>query len=238
MNFCLRASSTTRRPAYYNRARYLNTSTGRFWSMDTYDGDLESPLSLHKYMYGNSNPVNNIDPTGNQIDDIVGAFAAAATLDAMSTVTLNTFATVTHFPFHAVQVSSRNIVQYDNIRGDLAAICQGCYGAERQYLYRLTDPRGVPFTDRALVRENNQIISTSDPSAAFRTGEGWTTSGYFMDTVGYGRYDRPFPYVFTKTEQTFTVLVNGNGYPLSTKVNQYTEKRNGQWILEAVVTVP
>ena len=33
---------------YYNRARYLNTSTGRFWSMDTYEGDPESPLSLRR----------------------------------------------------------------------------------------------------------------------------------------------------------------------------------------------
>src|SRR5437868_4163073 len=31
---------------YYNRARYLNTSTGRFWSMDSYEGDQQSPASL------------------------------------------------------------------------------------------------------------------------------------------------------------------------------------------------
>jgi RHS repeat-associated protein len=24
---------------YYNRARYLNTSTGRFWDMDSYEGE-------------------------------------------------------------------------------------------------------------------------------------------------------------------------------------------------------
>ena len=36
---------------YYNRARYLNSSTGRFWSMDRYEGNDESPLSLHKYLY-------------------------------------------------------------------------------------------------------------------------------------------------------------------------------------------
>ena len=32
---------------YYNRARYLNTAAGRFWSMDTKDGRSETPLSLH-----------------------------------------------------------------------------------------------------------------------------------------------------------------------------------------------
>lgn len=30
---------------YYNRARYLNVSTGRFWSMDTDEGKDEAPLS-------------------------------------------------------------------------------------------------------------------------------------------------------------------------------------------------
>jgi len=49
---------------YYNRARYLNTTTGRFWSMDTYDGDDQEPLSLHKYLYAENDPVDNIDPCG------------------------------------------------------------------------------------------------------------------------------------------------------------------------------
>jgi RHS repeat-associated protein len=53
---------------YYNRARYLNTTTGRFWSMDTYDGDDEEPISLHKYLYVAGNPVNMIDPSGH--DDL------------------------------------------------------------------------------------------------------------------------------------------------------------------------
>jgi RHS repeat-associated protein len=36
---------------YYNRARYLNTTTSRFWSMDSHEGDEQDPLSLHKYLY-------------------------------------------------------------------------------------------------------------------------------------------------------------------------------------------
>ncbi|HEV2318424.1 MAG TPA: RHS repeat-associated core domain-containing protein, partial [Verrucomicrobiae bacterium] len=49
---------------YLNRARYLNPDTGRFWTMDSYDGDDEDPLSLHKYLYGADNPVNMRDPSG------------------------------------------------------------------------------------------------------------------------------------------------------------------------------
>jgi RHS repeat-associated protein len=54
---------------YYNRARYLNTSTGRFWSMDTYEGDLQSPSSLHKYVHGWNDPVNHVDRSGHGIED-------------------------------------------------------------------------------------------------------------------------------------------------------------------------
>ena len=36
---------------YYNRARYYDQRQGRFWTMDTCEGDPESPASLHKYLY-------------------------------------------------------------------------------------------------------------------------------------------------------------------------------------------
>jgi RHS repeat-associated protein len=222
---------------YYNRARYLNVTTGRFWIMDTYEGNDEIPLSLHKYLYVEADPIDNLDRNGNEVDALV-AGAMSETLNAISTVTGTTFTTVTHFPFHAVQVSSRAPLIYNDRRADLPGLCNACYGGGRQYLYRLTDPRGVPFTDRALVQENNQILQTSDPTVLFKTGQGWTTNSYFMDTVGYATTDRPFSYVYTKTEQTFMVSLGGKTYPLSTKVNQYTEKVNGNWNIEAVVIVP
>jgi RHS repeat-associated protein len=51
---------------YYLRARYLNPQTGRFWTMDTYEGDNEDPLTLHKYLYAHGNPVDGADPSGQQ----------------------------------------------------------------------------------------------------------------------------------------------------------------------------
>ena len=50
---------------YYNRARYLDVNRGRFWSQDSFEGYNGEPLSLHKYLYANGNPVNRIDPSGN-----------------------------------------------------------------------------------------------------------------------------------------------------------------------------
>ncbi len=49
---------------YYLRARYMNPQTGTFISMDSYAGTLDNPVSLHKYLYANANPVMNTDPSG------------------------------------------------------------------------------------------------------------------------------------------------------------------------------
>ena len=49
---------------YYLRQRYYNPGVGRFTRRDTYEGSLEDPMSLHKYLYAHANPVTYTDPTG------------------------------------------------------------------------------------------------------------------------------------------------------------------------------
>jgi len=49
---------------YFQRARYYQPGIGRFWTMDTWDGQNNEPLSLHKYLYGSCDPVNRLDPSG------------------------------------------------------------------------------------------------------------------------------------------------------------------------------
>lgn len=46
------------------QARYLNPNTGRFQTMDSYEGNNQDTLSLHKYLYAQGNPVNRVDPSG------------------------------------------------------------------------------------------------------------------------------------------------------------------------------
>jgi RHS repeat-associated protein len=67
---------------YYNRARYLNTTTGRFWTMDAFEGDPESPISLHKYLYAAANPTNAVDPSGRDFIDVVVTAAISTGLGA------------------------------------------------------------------------------------------------------------------------------------------------------------
>jgi RHS repeat-associated protein len=49
---------------YYLRARYYSPQYGRFWTMDSYAGEREDPLSLHKFLYCGADPANRFDPTG------------------------------------------------------------------------------------------------------------------------------------------------------------------------------
>lgn len=57
---------------YYNRARYLNTDSGRFWTRDVFEGLNQDPISLHKYLYAHADPVNNIDPSGQVTMAVIG----------------------------------------------------------------------------------------------------------------------------------------------------------------------
>jgi RHS repeat-associated protein len=49
---------------YYNRARYYSPAIGRFTKVDTFEGHRTNPITLHDYLYANSNPVGYVDPSG------------------------------------------------------------------------------------------------------------------------------------------------------------------------------
>ena len=49
---------------YYAKARYFDPNFGRFLTQDNYLGQIDNPPSLHRYFYGNANPLRYIDPTG------------------------------------------------------------------------------------------------------------------------------------------------------------------------------
>ena len=77
---------------YYNRARYYNTTTGRFWSMDTVEGNTHDPLSLHKYLYVANNAPNLADPSGQDFDlgSTLAAVGDALTIAGQAVVQFGT----------------------------------------------------------------------------------------------------------------------------------------------------
>jgi RHS repeat-associated protein len=69
----------------YLRARYYEPSTGRFLGIDPFEGDVNSPVSRHQYLYGNANPVSYSDPSGKF--SIGEAVAVLSILGVLSTYT-------------------------------------------------------------------------------------------------------------------------------------------------------
>jgi RHS repeat-associated protein len=101
---------------YYLRARHMNPSTGRFWTMDWYEGRALEPLSLHKYLYAHADPVNNIDPTGNF--SIGEMSSVQGMINTLSTITraINTFMRVVNGVRTFV-----NVLNYVTLAGDILA---------------------------------------------------------------------------------------------------------------------
>lgn len=85
---------------YFLRARYLNTSTGRFHTQDNYEGRNGEPLSLHKYLYVHGNPVGNVDPSGNMAIamEFTLALSLSANLTGLDAARVNGFAVAVSKP--------------------------------------------------------------------------------------------------------------------------------------------
>jgi len=62
---------------FYAKARYYGAGRGSFLSVDPWDGDTTSPVSLNKYLYGYANPGVYIDPDGRCVGPFIIPCAAA-----------------------------------------------------------------------------------------------------------------------------------------------------------------
>src|SRR5690348_1311518 len=79
-----------------SRARDYSAASGRFMTMDTFEGDQENPQSLHKYAYAADNPVNRIDPSGHDdIGDVLAVMNVNSLLFAQISPVTSTAATAT-----------------------------------------------------------------------------------------------------------------------------------------------
>jgi RHS repeat-associated protein len=89
---------------YYNRARYLDVRNGRFWGMDDYEGDLQSPPYLHKYLYTMNNP-SLLDPSG--YETVAESLTSAAINTTLQTLAFSV-------PFRAIQFAY-NVAAGENL---------------------------------------------------------------------------------------------------------------------------
>jgi RHS repeat-associated protein len=76
---------------YYFKARFYDPETGRFLNQDAYLGDINTPPSLHRYLYAYGNPTVYVDLTGyyswNEFKDEVSYDAGFITGAALGVAT-------------------------------------------------------------------------------------------------------------------------------------------------------
>ena len=77
---------------YYLRARYFNPTIGRFTQQDTWMGNNSDPITLHKYLYANANPVSYVDPTGNY--SMVDMSMAMSVRNTLSNIQLESYTNI------------------------------------------------------------------------------------------------------------------------------------------------
>jgi RHS repeat-associated protein len=79
---------------YWLRARWMNPQSGSFMGMDTFEGDFEEPLSLHKYGFVHwDGGVNLSDPSGHF--GMVDALSVGAIVGVLYMVPINTHGAAT-----------------------------------------------------------------------------------------------------------------------------------------------
>ncbi len=70
---------------YYLRARWYDPLRARFDQIDPFSGEVENPLTLHRYLYASNDPIDRMDPSGQMSMVSMGAaINISATLSMMA----------------------------------------------------------------------------------------------------------------------------------------------------------
>ena len=100
---------------YNMRARYMSSDTGRFISMDAYQGSIYDPASLHKYTYTSGNPVMYQDVSGysqNLISNAVGMAGKCILIEGetvYNTVVIGMFSAIVASITYAVSIAASKL---------------------------------------------------------------------------------------------------------------------------------
>ena len=184
---------------YYNRARDLNTQTGRFITMDTVEVDTQDPSSLHRYIYAEQNPVNDLDPSGNEVDE-VAAFFVAGVLNALPQVSaygviLAVKNAIRDNPNDLWLVPKQDIQQYGRPAGWAAAT-----RPSRDILYMLERKDGKPLHNP----DYNWTVAEHQTNTQLTKGPNGTSVGTlsrrFCDEITPNLSKLPI-----RSTQTFTI---------------------------------
>ena len=68
----------------------MNPETGRFLTVDPFEGVNADPVTLHKYLYASANPVMYVDPSGESYS-LAGMMADIGTIYALGSIAIPNF---------------------------------------------------------------------------------------------------------------------------------------------------
>jgi RHS repeat-associated protein len=114
---------------YYLRARYMNPDTGRFWTRDSFGGDQEDPKSLHRYTYGEGDPVDNVDPSGHDILGIINILASLSSTVSSKTTSATVKKPLSDRPKGQAQRLFAAVIFSESTAGDEDAVEKLAIGA-------------------------------------------------------------------------------------------------------------
>ena len=89
----------------YLRARYYDSSQGRFTTKDDYLGEIEYPLSRNLYTYCYNNPLNYTDPSGHF--GILAAIGIIATVVTVGVAAYSTYKSVKNYNEQKAEVNKQ-----------------------------------------------------------------------------------------------------------------------------------
>ena len=145
-----------------------------FWGMDTEEGDDDNPLSLHKYLYASENPVNNLDPSGNDDFDMASlgvSESMSETLDMMPSSGTQLISNAKVYPVVVVSAGMSTYTPMSQVKNQAQA---NLTGLPLGMPIRIAVPSSID--PQALV---NQWRSTTPPSrwTYIRFAAFWRPSG-------------------------------------------------------------
>lgn len=85
------------------RNRDYDPSAGRFTTVDPFPPSLTDPATLHRYAYGNGDPVNHVDPNGYMA--MTAAVAPTWTMPTLAAISLPSFTTVAAMAVEAAVIA-------------------------------------------------------------------------------------------------------------------------------------
>jgi RHS repeat-associated protein len=178
---------------YYLRARYMNPATGTFISMDTYQGSIFEPVSLHKYLYANANPVMNCDPSGYSVEGTLGNQVTVMVVMTIlaSVVMANYSGYIDMISFALTEISNAIIITCDMIAEWTESITSGILSSS-DITSDIKDKASEDSTDADTdgdEEDTGREYPGDDPSKS--PGEGWKWRGKGNPEDGKGNWTNP-----------------------------------------------